>query len=61
MKITMNQLDELVKTLPEGERFDRLYNAIEGDLRIISKDARGYEYRYSVREQPDGTLKLVAF
>lgn len=47
-------LEKLEANLPGDEVIDRVYRAFEGDLRIITRDNRGKETRYTVRWDWDG-------
>ena len=56
------QIDAINKMLPAGQLFSRWYRAFEGDVRVISKDASGREYRYRAEVGNDGEiLDLTAF
>ena len=46
--MTDKQFQQAISQLPAEEHFDRVYNAFEGGIRIISKDEQGNEYRYNV-------------
>ena len=54
--MTQKQMNEALKQIPKEEAFDRAYIAFEGDLRIITKDAAGFEYRYTVKTVEGVTL-----
>ena len=56
--MTDKQLKQVKAQLPEGQRFDRAYRALEGDIRVISRDKRGNEYRYTVRFDRDGNATI---
>ncbi len=58
--MTSKQIDQIKKQLPEGEALNRMYRAIEGDIRVISRDRNGNEYRYTVLfdENDNVTIKL---
>ena len=58
--MTARQIEQVRAQLPEGETLNRMYRAIEGDVRVISRDKSGNEYRYTVRfdENDDITIKL---
>lgn len=47
--MTNRQLEQINEQLPQGETFNRAYQAFEGDIRVISEDDAGNEYRYTVR------------
>ena len=42
------QLAQCIAQLPEGQKFSRAYRAFEGDIRLISVDRKGREFRYRV-------------
>ena len=58
--MTARQIEQIKAQLPEGETLNRMYRAIEGDIRVISRDKSGNEYRYTVRfdENDNVTIKL---
>ena len=58
--MTVRQIEQIKAQLPEGETLNRMYRAIEGDIRVISRDKSGNEYRYTVRfdENDNVTIKL---
>ena len=58
--MTARQIEQVRAQLPEGETLNRMYRAIEGDVRVISRDKSGNEYRYTVRfdENDNVTIKL---
>ena len=56
--MTKKQLEQVKAQLPQGQRFDRAYRAFEGDIRLISRDKRGNEYRYTVRFDRDGNASI---
>ena len=59
--MTERQLQQVISQLPEGEHFDRAYTAFEGGIRVISKDERGYEYRYNVSFDTEGNASIQRF
>ena len=59
--MTEKQLKQVKAQLPEGETFSRAYRAFEGDIRVISKDKRGNEYRYRVNFNPDDSVSIQRF
>ena len=59
--MTEKQLEQVKKQLPEGEYFNREYRAIEGDIRIISKDASNREKRYTVSFDVAGNALITLF
>lgn len=59
MSITMQEFARLVNhQLPSGLKFDRAYQAFEGDIRVIATDFSGREYRFTVTSSPEGFLTL---
>ena len=56
--MTDKQLKQVKAQLPEGQRFDRAYRALEGDIRVISRDKRGNEYRSTVRFDRDDNVTI---
>jgi len=56
--MTEKQIKQIKSQLPEGERLDRAYSAVEGGIRAISKDRRGNETRYRVRFDADGNASI---
>ena len=59
--MTERQLQQVISQLPEGEHFDRAYTAFEGGIRVISKDERGYEYRYIVSFDAEDNASIKRF
>ena len=59
--MTNKQLQQVISQLPEGEHFDRAYSAFEGGIRVISKDKRGYEYRYNVSFDAEDNASIKRF
>jgi len=53
------QIKQIEEQLPKGEKINRAYRAIEGDVRVITRDADGRETRYTVifGENDNVTLK----
>jgi hypothetical protein len=59
MSITLQEFARLVNhQLPPGLTFDRVYQAFEGDTRVIAKDSAGREYRFTIVTTPEGFLTL---
>ena len=50
--MTEKHIRQIESQLPEGEKIDRMYRAFEGDSRVITKDAAGYETRYTCIYNP---------
>jgi len=59
--MTDKQLNQAKSQLPQGERFDRVYSAFEGGIRLISKDAEGREFRYKVHFEADDSVRIEQF
>ena len=59
--MTNNQIKQIEAQLPEGEHIDRMYRAMEGDLRVITKDRDGFETRYTVSFDADGNASIRKF
>lgn len=59
MSITFQEFARLVNhQLPPSLTFDRVYQAFEGDIRVIAKDIAGREYRFTIVTSPEGFLTL---
>lgn len=59
MSFTLQEFARLVNhQLPPGLTFDRVYQAFEGDTRVIAKDSVGREYRFTIVTSPEGFLTL---
>lgn len=59
MRITLQEFTMLVnQKLPPGLTFDRVYQAFEGDTRVIAKDKDGREYRFTITTTQEGILTL---
>ena len=39
------QFDQIKESIPSGEKINRMYRAIDGDIRVITEDGRGMEKR----------------
>ena len=59
--MTEKQIKQIRSQLPEGERIDRMYRAIEGDIRVITKNRSGRETRYTVRFDADDNATIKQF
>ena len=59
--MTDKQMKQIKTQLPEGERFDRVYRAFEGPIRVISKTADGRETRYTVSFDADDNATITKF
>ena len=51
--MTQKHIEQIKNQIPAGERYDRMYRAMEGDIRVITKDARGWEKRYTTIYHPE--------
>ena len=47
--MTERHIKQIEAQIPSGESIDRMYKAYEGDIRVITKDRSGNEYRYTVK------------
>jgi len=57
--MTNKQIEKLRRMLKkQGETLDRLYNAYEGGIRAVSKDAAGNETRYTVHFGADDSVSI---
>ena len=59
--MTEKQIDQIKEQLPTGEHIDRMYRALEGDLRVITKDRHGRETRYTVQFDADDNATIREF
>ena len=59
--MTEQQLNEVKAQLPAGETFKKAYRAFEGDIRMVSEDKNGCEYRYRVNFRPNGSVSIERF
>ena len=61
--MTAQEMEKQVEAqIPEGEQLDRMYRAMEGDVRVITKDKNGWETRYRVvYNKETDTLSLKQF
>lgn len=59
--MTEKQIKQVKSQLPQEERFDRVYSAYEGGIRLISKKADGTETRYRVHFAADGNVRIERF
>ncbi len=59
MSFTLQEFARLVNhQLPSDLTFDRVYQAFEGDTRVIAKDSAGREYRFTITTTSEGLLTL---
>ena len=56
--MTAVEIMKRVVEVPEGESVVRVYRAIEGDIRVITEDSRGFEYRYTLKVNLRGFFEL---
>lgn len=59
--MTEKQKKQIEGQLPQGEKIDRLYTAFEGGIRVITKNAAGYETRYNVSFDADDNASIKKF
>lgn len=59
--MTEKQIRQIEAQLPAGEHIDRMYNAFEGGIRVITRDRSGRETRYKVSFDPDGNAVIRKF
>ena len=60
--MTEKHIRQIESQLPEGEHIDRMYRALEGDIRVITKNAKGRETRYTVIYNPaDDSVTIRQF
>lgn len=55
------QIKQIESQLPQGEKIDRMYSAFEGGIRVITKNADGYEIRYNVSFDANGNANIKRF
>ena len=58
--MTEKQIKQVKAQLPEGETLNRMYRSYEGDLRVISRDRKGNEHRYTTRLNADMSVTLIS-
>ena len=51
--MTQKYIEQIKSQIPAGERLDRMYKALEGDIRVITKNDRGWEKRYTTIYHPE--------
>ena len=56
--MTDKQVQQIKAQLPGGEKLNRMYSAIEGGIRAISRDRNGNEYRYRVIFGKDDSVTI---
>ena len=57
--MTNKQIEQVKAQLPQGEKLNRMYSAVEGGIRVISRDSAGNEYRYEARFDADDNVTIV--
>ena len=57
--MTEKHINQIKSQLSADETIDRMYRAYEGDIRVITKDGTGKEYRYTIiYNASDDTVKI---
>lgn len=59
--MTDKQMKQIESQLPKGEKIDRCYSAFEGGIRVITKNAAGFETRYNVSFDADDNASIKKF
>jgi len=59
--MTEQQLRQVKAQLSQGETFKKAYRAFEGDIRVVSEDRNGREYRYRVIFHADDSVSIERF
>ncbi|NLV87571.1 MAG: hypothetical protein GX025_10225 [Clostridiales bacterium] len=59
--MTEKQRKQIKSQLPQGEKIDRMYTAFEGGIRMITKNAAGFETRYNVSFDADDNASIKKF
>ena len=59
--MTEKQIKQIENQLPQGEKIDRMYQAFEGGIRVITKNADGCEIRYNVNFDADDNASIKRF
>ncbi|SDN78361.1 hypothetical protein [Acetanaerobacterium elongatum] len=59
--MTEKQIKQIESQLPQGEKIDRMYTAFEGGIRVITKNADGYEIRYNVSFDANGNASIKRY
>ena len=59
--MTEKQMYQIESQLPKGEKIDRCYTAFEGGIRVITKNADGFETRYNVSFDAEGNASIKKF
>ena len=59
--MTEKQMKQIEIQLPESEKINRCYRAVEGDIRVITRKPDGREVRYTVSFDADDNPKIKEF
>ena len=59
--MTEKQIKQIEKQLPQGEKIDRMYQAFEGGIRVITKNTDGCEIRYNVSFDAEDNVSIKRF
>ena len=60
--MTDRHIKQIENQLPTNESISRMYRALEGDTRVITKDTKGNEYRYTcVYDAEKDTVSIKRF
>ena len=59
--MTEKQIKQIEKQLPQGEKINRMYQAFEGGIRVITKNADGCEIRYKVSFDAEDNASIKRF
>ncbi len=56
--MTEKQIQQIKDQLPAGEYLDRMYSALEGGIRVISRGWNGAEFCYRVSFDDDDNASI---
>ena len=59
--MTEKQMKQIQSQLSKGEKINRCYRAVEGDIRVITRKPDGREVRYTVSFDADDNPKIKEF
>ncbi|MDD3513034.1 MAG: hypothetical protein PHV21_03385 [Synergistaceae bacterium] len=59
--MTEKQIKQIEEQLLRGEKINRAYRAVEGDIRVITRNAAGRETRYTVIFDADDNVTIRQF
>lgn len=59
--MTEKQMKQIEAQLPAGEKINRAYRAMEGDVRVITRSTEGREIRYTVVFDKDDNATIKRF